>query len=203
MTKNPYINALCAGLYIVFIVLLLTYGTTFVKDKPDTILAPMAMLSLLVFSAAFMGYLFFFQPVLMYLDGHKREAIALFTRTLASFAVVTALVVAAAFLIAPEEHSLVATATYSCDKGRTITAAFYDGPTPKEPAAGEPPVPTGLVKISFDGGPSITLPQAISADGSRYAKADESLVFWNKGNTVLIMRGGSMDLDYTNCATQQ
>ncbi len=98
MTKNPYINALIAGGYIVLIVLVLTYGPTFVKDKPDTILAPMAMLSLLVFSVAFMAYAFFFQPVLMYIDGQKREAIQLFTKTLLSFAVITVLIMLIAFI---------------------------------------------------------------------------------------------------------
>jgi hypothetical protein len=99
MTKNPYLNALVAGLYIVFVVLLITYGPTFVREKPDTIFAPMAMLSLLVFSAAFMGYVFFFQPVLMYVEGQRREAVELFTKTLGAFAAITAVVVVIAFVI--------------------------------------------------------------------------------------------------------
>ena len=99
MTKNPYINALIASLYIVFIVLLITYGPALVRGKPDNILAPMAMLSLLVLSVAFMGYTFFFQPVMMYVEGHKREGIAFFTKTLATFAIITAVFVAVAFLL--------------------------------------------------------------------------------------------------------
>jgi hypothetical protein len=98
MTRNPYINAICAGLYIVFIVLLISYGPTFVRDKPDTILAPMAMLSLLVLSVAFMGYAFCYQPILVYLEGQKREAIELFTKTLLSFAVITAVIVTITFV---------------------------------------------------------------------------------------------------------
>ncbi|HBD24543.1 MAG: hypothetical protein A2566_03685 [Candidatus Zambryskibacteria bacterium RIFOXYD1_FULL_40_13] len=99
MTKNPYINALVAGAYIVFVVLLVTYGPTFVRDEPDTIFAPMAMLSLLVLSVAFMGYTFIFQPTLMYIDGQKREAITLFTKTLLVFAVITAVIVLVAFSV--------------------------------------------------------------------------------------------------------
>ena len=99
MTKNPYINALTAGGYIIFIVLLITYGPTFVREKPDTIFAPMAMLSLLVMSAAFMGYIFFLQPVLMYLEGQKREAVELFTKTLITFAVMTFFAVLVAFTV--------------------------------------------------------------------------------------------------------
>ncbi|MFA6295077.1 MAG: hypothetical protein WC666_01480 [Candidatus Paceibacterota bacterium] len=97
MTKNPYLNALIALLYIVFVVLLITYGPTFVREKPDTILAPMAMLSLLVLSVAFMGYTFFFRSILMYLDGEKREAIEFFTKTLLTFSVMTGVVILIAF----------------------------------------------------------------------------------------------------------
>lgn len=98
MTKNPYVNALIAALYIVFIVCLVNYGPAFARQKPDTIFAPIAMLSLLVFSAAFMACVFFLQPVLIYIDGHKREAVMLFKKTLMTFAIITAVVVAIAFL---------------------------------------------------------------------------------------------------------
>ena len=99
MSRNPYINALLAALYIVFVVLLITYGPAYVRDKPDTILAPMAMLSLLVFSVAFMGYLFFLQPVAMYLEGQKNEAVELFTKTLSAFAVITGIILVIAFTV--------------------------------------------------------------------------------------------------------
>jgi len=99
MSRNPYINALLAGLYIVFVVLLITYGPAYVRDKPDTILAPMAMLSLLVFSVALMSYLFFLQPVQMFLEGQKVEAVELFTKTLAAFAVITGIVLIVAFTV--------------------------------------------------------------------------------------------------------
>lgn len=97
MTRNPYINALAAAAYIVGVVLLITYGPTFVRDKPDTIFAPMAMLSLLVFSVSFMGYTFFYQPVLLYVDGKKQEAVQLFVKTLGTFAIFTIVVLALAF----------------------------------------------------------------------------------------------------------
>src|SRR3989344_1573010 len=92
MSKNPYINALLAAAYIVFVVLLITYGPAYVRDTPAPILAPVALPSLLVFSVALMGYLFFLQPVAMYLEGQKREAMELFTKTLGCFAVITGVV---------------------------------------------------------------------------------------------------------------
>ena len=99
MSRNLYINAFLAAAYIVFVVLLITYGPAYVRDKPDTILAPMAMLSLLVFSVALMSYLFFLQPVQMFLEGQKVEAVELFTKTLAAFAVITGIVLIVAFTV--------------------------------------------------------------------------------------------------------
>ena len=53
--------------------------------------------ALLVLSAAFMGYVFFLQPVLMYLEGQTREAVELFTKTIGTFALITGIVVLIAF----------------------------------------------------------------------------------------------------------
>lgn len=91
MTKNPFINAVIAGTYIIIVVLLISNMPYLVKEEKETILIPMAMLSLLVFSATFMGLTFFFQPAQMYMDGNKKEAVNLFLKTLAVFAVITIL----------------------------------------------------------------------------------------------------------------
>jgi len=101
MTNKPLLNALIATLYIVTVVLLLTYvpKITGANEKQDNILAPIAMLSLLVVSVAMMAYIFFFQPIQMYLDGDKRGAVSLFTKTLLFFAIITLVVFTAAFII--------------------------------------------------------------------------------------------------------
>lgn len=39
---------------------------------------------------------------------------------------------------------------------------------------------------------TMTLPHALSADGARYANADESIVFWNKGNAVFVTQNGTI-----------
>lgn len=96
-------------------------------------------------------------------------------------------------------RSLVSTAVYTCDQGKTIAAAYYEGPAAPQPAPGEPATPTGSVDVSIGGAATTTLAQTISADGTRYANADESLVFWSKGNSALVMRNNTMDLDYSNC----
>src|SRR3989344_1776138 len=99
MTKNPIHNALLASGYIVLVASLMFFGSRF-AGGPDTVLVPIAMLSLFVLSAAVMAYLFLLQPVQMYLDGEKKEAIHLFAKTLATFAVITAILFAILFLLA-------------------------------------------------------------------------------------------------------
>ena len=100
----------------------------------------------------------------------------------------------------PRADQLVATATFTCDSEKTITAAFYAGTsTPPVVESGQPPVPTGSVALTLSDGRTMTLPQTLSADGGRYANADESIIFWNKGDTAFITEGGADT--YTHCVT--
>lgn len=96
MTKNPFINALAAALYITLVALVMFYGTANLP-KEDSILAPIAMVSLFTLSAAVMGYIFFSQPLQMYLDGKKKEAVNLFTKTVAVFGGITVVILALLF----------------------------------------------------------------------------------------------------------
>lgn len=74
-------------------------------------------------------------------------------------------------------------ATFFCGEGESVSANFLPG-VPQSVPPGERPVPTGSVSLVFSDGRSLMLPQTISADGGRYANADESIVFWNKGRGV-------------------
>lgn len=85
MIKNPYTNALVAGGYIVSIVLFIGKGTKILSGSKETILIPMAMLSLLVFSVALMGVLFFYEPLRLFMENQRKEALSFFTKTLATF----------------------------------------------------------------------------------------------------------------------
>lgn len=89
MTKNPLLNALAASLYIILVALLMNWGTKMVPKGPDTFTAPIAVMSLFTLSAAVMGYLFCYQPAQLYFEGKKKEAVNLFLRTVAVFAVFT------------------------------------------------------------------------------------------------------------------
>lgn len=91
MTKNPLLNALAATVYIVIVAAVMFYGTKTAGVK-ETIVIPIAMISLFTLSAAVMGYLFLYQPLRLYFDGEKKKAINLFLQTTAIFAVITAVI---------------------------------------------------------------------------------------------------------------
>jgi membrane-bound inhibitor of C-type lysozyme len=48
----------------------------------------------------------------------------------------------------------------------------------------------------------LSLPQAMSGSGARYANKDESFVFWNKGNTAFITEGAAGEETYSDCVTK-
>jgi membrane-bound inhibitor of C-type lysozyme len=80
-------------------------------------------------------------------------------------------------------NQVVASAAFACNQGKSIGATFYQG----------------SVALTLSDGRTMTLPQAISGSGIRYANADESFVFWGKGNTAFITEGASQDQTYMGC----
>jgi hypothetical protein len=96
MTKQPLTNAIAALAYIVAVATFMFYATDHMPG-PDTVLAPIALISLFTLSAGVMGYIFLSQPVQLYLDDHKKEAVNLFVQTLAIFGGLTVLVLAIFF----------------------------------------------------------------------------------------------------------
>ena len=75
---------------------------------------------------------------------------------------------------------------FQCDDSKSIHAVFYKN----------------VVHVALSNGPEVFLPQTISASGARYANADESLVFWNKGNTAFVTQGNPNIQTYKNCITK-
>ena len=92
MTKNPFINALSASAYIILVVSVMTFVTQPLRNKPDTFFAPITMLFVLTLSVAVMAYLFFYQPLLLFIEGKKKEAVNLFVKTVGIFAAITVVV---------------------------------------------------------------------------------------------------------------
>lgn len=88
MTKNPFLNALGASVYIGLVVLLMNLSSNVESSANELVVASM-MLSLFTLSAAVMGYIFFYQPFKMYLDGKKEEAVKLFLQTVGIFGGIT------------------------------------------------------------------------------------------------------------------
>lgn len=92
MTKNPFYNALFAIAYIIVLITLVFFAPSVVMGQKESIFIPMGMLGLLVLSVALMAYLFFYQPVLMLIEGEREKAVKLFLQTVGIFAVATAMV---------------------------------------------------------------------------------------------------------------
>lgn len=73
-------------------VAVMTFVTQPLKDKPDTFFAPITFLSVLTLSVTVMAFLFFYQPLLLFIEGKRKEAVNLFVQTVAAFATITAFV---------------------------------------------------------------------------------------------------------------
>lgn len=103
-------------------------------------------------------------------------------------AIVIIVIAAAAWFVVGEEESpeessgeIIAEVTFHCESGKSIEATFREE----------------LVAIVLSDGREMDLPQAISASGARYANEDESIVFWNKGNTAFLLEDDQET--YTGC----
>ncbi len=92
MTKNPVINALCASAYIILVVSVMTFVTQPLRNKPDTFFAPVTVLFVLTLSVAVMAFLFFYQPLQLFIEGKKKAAVDLFVKTIGIFAVITTVI---------------------------------------------------------------------------------------------------------------
>ncbi len=92
MSKNPILNALSAAGYIGLVVSVINLISLTHRNKPDTAFAPVVFLSLLTLSVTVMAFLFFYQPLQLFIEGKKKEAVNLFVKTVGVFAAFTAVV---------------------------------------------------------------------------------------------------------------
>lgn len=86
--KKPILYAFVATTYIVFIVSVLNFVSHL--SLKESILMPMAMLGLFVLSVAVMGFLFLSEPILLYIEDQKKEAIIFFSKIVGFFAIFVA-----------------------------------------------------------------------------------------------------------------
>lgn len=92
-----------------------------------------------------------------------------------------------------EEYCTAATpqkVTFNCSDSKTITATFY-------------PADDKYVDLQLSDGRNMSVPRAISASGARYAKSDESFVFWNKGDNAFITEGANSTETYSACVLKK
>jgi len=78
---------------------------------------------------------------------------------------------------------------FACDESKTIAATFF-------------PTDDKFVDLQLSDGRNLTVPHAMSGSGARYAKEDESFVFWNKGDTAFITEteaGKKEETTFANC----
>jgi len=96
--KRACINSLGTALYIILVVSFIFSLQAFSSKPEKTILIPIAMLLLFVCSAAITGFLVFGKPIMLYIDGKKREAVSLLGYTLGILVLIT--LISFIFLIA-------------------------------------------------------------------------------------------------------
>ena len=75
---------------------------------------------------------------------------------------------------------------YQCADGKTINAVFVVG------------LNTGSTTLNLSDNRTLALIQTVSASGTRYANADESVVFWSKGEMAWLEEAGTET--YKDCA---
>lgn len=75
---------------------------------------------------------------------------------------------------------------FACKDDKTIDATFY----------------ADRVDLTLSDGRSLSLPQTMSGSGIRYANADETFVFWSKGDTAFITEGADETETYSDCVTK-
>ena len=91
IVKQSLSYAALAILYIALVATIMNNAARIFGQQEKTVLAPIGFLLLLVVSAATMGMLIFGKPVMLYIDGKKREAVAMAVCTIGSLAIFTAM----------------------------------------------------------------------------------------------------------------
>ncbi len=86
------VNAVAGSLYILVIAWSM-FNVMPLIPKEDTFLAPTTFLLLFVLSAAIEGTLIIGQPIMLYLDGKKSEALKLLALTLGWLFIITAVII--------------------------------------------------------------------------------------------------------------
>lgn len=88
--KNPYLSAVTAFVYVLGVAAFLQ-STSTLFGAPPAVVGVALMLSVLVFSVALMGFLFFFTPLCLVVQQQYEASALFFLKTLGTFGVLTVL----------------------------------------------------------------------------------------------------------------
>ena len=91
--KRAFIDSFVMALYVIIVVSFLLSLQAF-SQKPDNVLIPVAMLLLFLCSATITGSLVFGKPVMLYIDGKKKDAVKLLGYTIGLLVLITVVVFA-------------------------------------------------------------------------------------------------------------
>jgi len=91
LIKLSLINSIGAALYVSVVAFLMSNGEELFRGN-DSALIGVAMLLLFVISAAIMGFIVLGRPLMMYLDGLKKEALKLFYLTIAWLVIIAVII---------------------------------------------------------------------------------------------------------------
>jgi len=86
---RAFIDAIGTAIYIILVASFMFSLQSFSAIEVKTVIIPIAMLLLFVCSAAITGFLIFGKPVMLYIDGRKREAILLISYTIGILFLIT------------------------------------------------------------------------------------------------------------------
>jgi hypothetical protein len=89
--KRAFIDAVGTAAYITLVVLFI-FSLQIFASKEDNIIIPIAMLLLFVCSAAITGFLVFGKPLMLYIDGKKKEAVSLLGCTIGMLFLITIII---------------------------------------------------------------------------------------------------------------
>jgi len=95
--KKSLLYALGAVLYIVSIATIMYNITSSISEQ--TVLLPIVILSLFVLSVTVMIFMFFYEPIMLFLDGKKKEAVIFFAHTTTIFAIFVAILLVILFVV--------------------------------------------------------------------------------------------------------
>lgn len=83
----------------------------------------------------------------------------------------------------PTPAPTITSANYNCNNKKTIQAVYFNN----------------MVELQLSDKRDLLLIQGLSGSGVRFTNSNESITFWNKGNTAFIEEGPQSTVTYNNC----